>query len=438
MMKVNVIGAGLAGSEACYQLLKRGVEVHLYEMKPKQFSPAHTNPNFAELVCSNSLKSNLLASAGGMLKEEMRLMDSLVIAVADQTSVPAGSALAVDRVLFSKTITERLKQFPNLIVHEEEVTDIDTDTPTIIATGPLTSPTLSACLQNLLGGEHLYFFDAIAPIVSKESLDEEKYYIADRYGHGTGDYINCPMNKEEYEAFYEALITAETAQLKDFENSKVFEGCMPVEVLAKRGKESLLFGPLKPVGLTNPRTGTKDYAVVQLRKETNKDDLYNLVGFQTNLTFKEQKRVFSMIPALHNADYYRYGVMHRNSFINAPRVLNEFYQLKEYPNIFIAGQLSGVEGYIESISSGLLCGINMVRYLSGKPMISFPTTTMCGALVQYISHADEQHFQPMSSNMGIIDPLDVRIKDKKQKYTLMAERGLMTIKSMLCDIEGKE
>lgn len=431
MSRVNVIGAGLAGCEACYQLLKRGIEVHLYEMKPKQFSPAHKNPNFAELVCSNSLKSDLLYTAGGMLKAELRAMDSLVISVADKVRVPAGSALAVDRELFSEQITKQLKTYPNLTIHYEEVEKIDETIPTIVATGPLTSEKLSAWLQKFVGQEQLYFFDAIAPIVSKESLIEDCYYVADRYAQGTGDYINCPMNKEEYDAFYEALVEAEIVQLKDFENKKVFEGCMPVEVLAKRGRESLLFGPLKPVGLINPRTGKKDYAVVQLRKESNKDDLYNLVGFQTNLTYKEQKRVFSLIPALKNADFYRYGVMHRNTYLNAPTVLNEYFQLKNCPQIWIAGQLSGVEGYIESIASGLLCGLNMIRYIQGKELISFPSTTMCGALVQYISHAEAKNFQPMSSNMGIVEPLGERIKDKKEKYTLIANRGLEDIKKIM-------
>lgn len=371
MIRVNVIGAGLAGSEACYQLAKRGIEVHLYEMKPKQFSPAHKNPNFAELVCSNSLKSDLLASAGGMLKGELRAMDSLVIKIADEVKVPAGSALAVDRELFSKKITEKIKSFSNVIIHEEEVQSIDTSIPSIIATGPLTSDALSQWLRQFLGQEQFYFFDAIAPIVSKESLDPEKYYIADRYGEGSGDYINCPMNEEEYDRFYQELIHAEIVQLKDFENSKVFEGCMPVEVLAKRGRESLLFGPLKPVGLINPKTGKKDYAVVQLRKETKQDDLYNLVGFQTNLTYKEQKRVFSLIPALHSAEFFRYGVMHKNSYLNAPTVLNVYSQVKKCPNLFIAGQLSGVEGYIESIASGLLCALNMIQYIKGLPCIEF-------------------------------------------------------------------
>ncbi len=435
MIRVNVIGAGLAGSEACYQLAKRGLEVHLYEMKPKQFSPAHKNPNFAELVCSNSLKSDLLASAGGMLKGELRAMDSLVIKIADEVKVPAGSALAVDRELFSQKITDTIKSFSNIIIHEEEIKNVDTSIPTILATGPLTSDDLSHWLQQFLGQEQFYFFDAIAPIVSKESLDPDKYYIADRYGEGSGDYINCPMNEAEYDLFYQELIHAEIVQLKDFENSKVFEGCMPVEVLAKRGRESLLFGPLKPVGLINPRTGKKDFAVVQLRKETKKDDLYNLVGFQTNLTYKEQKRVFSLIPALKNAEFYRYGVMHKNSYLNAPSVLNCYSQVKKCPNVFVAGQLSGVEGYIESIASGLLCALNMIQYVKGLPMIEFPDTTMCGALLHYIAEADPKHFQPMSSNMGIVAPIEKRIKDKKERYTLYANRGITTVCQIMKSLE---
>lgn len=435
MIRVNVIGAGLAGSEACYQLAKRGLEVHLYEMKPKQFSPAHKNPNFAELVCSNSLKSDLLASAGGMLKGELRAMDSLVIKIADEVKVPAGSALAVDRELFSQKITDTIKSFSNIIIHEEEIKNVDTSIPTILATGPLTSDDLSHWLQQFLGQEQFYFFDAIAPIVSKESLDPDKYYIADRYGEGSGDYINCPMNEAEYDLFYQELIHAEIVQLKDFENSKVFEGCMPVEVLAKRGRESLLFGPLKPVGLINPRTGKKDFAVVQLRKETKKDDLYNLVGFQTNLTYKEQKRVFSLIPALKNAEFYRYGVMHKNSYLNAPSILNCYSQVKKCPNVFVAGQLSGVEGYIESIASGLLCALNMIQYVKGLPMIEFPDTTMCGALLHYIAEADPKHFQPMSSNMGIVAPIEKRIKDKKERYTLYANRGITTVCQIMKSLE---
>ena len=422
--EVNIIGAGLAGCEACYQLLKRGVKVNLYEMKPKKFTPAHKNSNFCELVCSNSLKSNDITTAGGLLKEEMRKLDSLVIGVADLVKVPAGSALAVDRELFSQNVTQKLKQFKNLTIYETEVESFDTSLPTIVASGPLTSEPLSKFLQQLFNQEYLYFFDAIAPIVSYDSIDFNSAFIADRYDKGTGDYINRPLNKEEYLQFYNALINAEIVQLKDFENSKVFEGCMPVEVLAKRGEDSLRYGPLKPVGLTDPKTGRYPYACVQLRRETNNLDMFNMVGFQTNLTFAEQKRVFSLIPALKNADFLRYGVMHRNTFINAPQIINEYYQTKQHPNIFIAGQLSGVEGYIESISSGLVCGINMFNYLNNLPLINFGCKTMIGALVNYIAHAEQKHFQPMGSNMGLVNAESVKIKDKKQKYTFLSNLAL--------------
>lgn len=433
MCEVNIIGAGLAGCEACYQLLKRGVKVNLFEMKPKKFSPAHKNTNFCELVCSNSLKSNDVSTAGGLLKQEMRELDSLVISVADECKVPAGSALAVDREKFSEQVTSRLKQFKNLTIFEQEVTKFDVTKPTIVATGPLTSEPLTKFLMQLFNQEYLYFFDAIAPIVSYDSIDFNSAFVADRYDKGTGDYINCPLNKEEYLAFYNELINAEIVKLKDFENSKVFEGCMPVEVLAKRGEDALRFGPLKPVGLTDPKTGRYPYAVVQLRRETVKNDMFNMVGFQTNLTFGEQKRVFSLIPALKNAEFLRYGVMHRNTFINAPKIINEFYQLKLVPNIFIAGQLSGVEGYIESISSGLVCGINMYNLINNLPLVNFGNKTMIGALVNYISNAPEKNFQPMSSNMGLINAEAVKIKDKKQKYTYLSNLALSELK----DIKNK-
>ena len=349
---VSVIGGGLAGCEAAYQLLSKGYKVNLYEMKPKKYSPAHKYPNFAELVCSNSLKSEELSTSSGLLKGELTKLNSLLISIAKECKVPAGGALAVNREEFSDRVTKRLKEFENLNIINEEYTVIDTDIPTIIATGPLTSEALCIELQKLLGEEYLYFFDAIAPIVNFESIDFDIAYFGDRYGKGTDDYINLPMSKEEYMAFYNELISAETVKLKDFENTKVFEGCMPVEVMAKRGVDTLRYGMLKPVGLINPRTGKTDYAVVQLRRETNNNDLFNMVGFQTNLTYPEQKRVFRLIPGLKDAEFYRYGVMHRNTFINAPKNINKYYQLKNYPNIFIAGQLSGVEGYIESIQRG--------------------------------------------------------------------------------------
>ena len=421
---INVIGAGLAGSEACYQLLKLGYNVNLYEMKPNKFSPAHKNSNFAELVCSNSLKSNDVTSACGLLKEELRKLDSLVIAVADEVKVPAGSALAVDREKFSEIITQKLKEYKNLNVFNEEVVSLDLTVPTIVATGPLTSEGLVKSLQELFNQEYLYFFDAIAPIVSYDGIDFNSAFVADRYDKGTGDYINCPLNKEEYEVFYNALISAETVQLKVFENSKVFEGCMPVEVLAKRGVDALRFGPLKPVGLTDPKTGRYPYACVQLRRETNNLDMFNMVGFQTNLTFKEQERVFKLIPALKNAEFLRFGVMHRNTFINAPTVLNKFFQVKNQPNIFVAGQLSGVEGYVESIAGGMVCALNMHKYLSGEDLIDFTNQTMIGALQNYIATAPAKHFQPMGSNMGLLQSSGERIKDKKLKYKKLSDVAL--------------
>lgn len=429
--KVVVIGAGLAGVEASYQLAKRGFLVHLYEMKPKEYSPAHKSDYFAELVCSNSLRSNEITNAAGLLKEELRQLDSIIIKTADKFSVPAGGALAVDREEFSKSLTNAIKNNPNIVIFNERVDKVDLNTPTIIATGPLTANSLSESLKEILGEDYLYFFDAAAPIVTHESIDFTKAYLADRYDKGDGDYVNCPMNKDEYYEFYNELITAETAKLKDFENEKVFEGCMPVEVMAKRGEKSLLFGPLKPVGLKNPKTGKTDYAVVQLRKENAAAKLYNLVGFQTNLTFKEQKRVFSFIPALKNAEFVRYGVMHRNTFLNAPAVLNKYYQLKNHSNIFIAGQLSGVEGYIESVGSGLYAAINMANYLNNKQFLTFETKTAIGAMAHYIANANKQNFQPMNINWGIIDELTDKIKDKKQKKVLLAQQAIKSLQNTI-------
>lgn len=422
--EVNVIGAGLAGSEACYQLLKREYKVNLFEMKPVKFSPAHKNKNFAELVCSNSLKSNDVTSACGLLKEELRHLDSLVINIADSVKVPAGSALAVDRELFSQKITDKLKSFTNLNIIEGEVSSFDTTKPTIVATGPLTSDDLSKFLKNIFDDNYLYFFDAIAPIVDYDTIDFDNAFIADRYDKGTKDYINCPMNKEEYELFYNELINAEIVHLHEFENSKVFEGCMPVEVLAKRGIDALRYGPLKPVGLTDPKTGRWPYACVQLRRETNNLDMFNMVGFQTNLTFKEQDRVFRLIPALKNVEFLRYGVMHRNTFINAPTILNRYYQVKKYNNIFVAGQLSGVEGYVESIASGLTCAINMDKFLNNQSLVDFTNYTMIGALSNYLETAEPKHFQPMASNMGILIGSTERIKDKKLKYKKLSDTAL--------------
>ena len=422
---VNVIGGGLAGCECAYQLSKRGVEVNLYDMKPK-FTPAHKNPNLAELVCSNSLKSNDILTAGGLLKEELRRLDSLLIKMADKCSVPAGSSLSVDRELFSKSITDYLNSLDNVHIISQEITDIDTSVPTIIATGPLTSSALSDSICRLIGQEKLYFFDAIAPIVSFDSIDFDVAYFKDRYDKGGKDYINCPFTKEEYLKFYNELVAGETVKLKDFEDSKVFEGCMPIEVLAKRGEDAIRFGPLKPVGLEDPRTNKTPYAVVQLRRETFENEYFNIVGFQTNLTYSEQKRIFRLIPGLQNAEFLRLGTMHKNTYIQSPKVLNEYYQMKNYPNIFFAGQITGVEGYIESISSGLVAGINMYRYLYDLAMIDFDKHTLIGALSKYIS-TKVGEFQPMSANMGLINYDEFKIRDKKEKNKRLKDISLSII-----------
>ncbi len=424
---IRVIGAGLAGSEACYQLLKRGYHVDLYECKNRLKNPVQVRDDFAELVCSNSLKSNEITNACGLLKEELRMLDSLLIKVADECRVPSGGALAVDRDIFASTVTARLLEFPNLTIHKEEFTEIDPSIPTIIATGPLTSASLCKSIEKLFSSGTLYFFDAVAPIIDADSLDQGKCFVADRYGKGTGDYINCPLERDEYLAFYDALIHAKTVKLHDFEG-EVFEGCMPVETLAKRGVDSLRYGPMKPKGIWHPVTGQKYYAVVQLRKESNTNNLYNIVGFQTNLTFPEQKRVFSMIPALKNAEFLRYGVMHKNNYINAPKVINEYYQCRDYPNLFIAGQLSGVEGYVESISSGLLAALNIVAYTRGLPMVDLSDVTMIGALAHFISSAEAENFQPMNSNWGIVPSMENTPRDKKEKNKMLAERAINTLK----------
>ena len=404
---VNIIGAGLAGSECAYQLAKAGIKVRLYEQKPVKFSPAHTNKNFAELVCSNSLKSNELTNACGLLKQEMRLLDSLIIKVADRTSVPAGSALSVDRELFAEQITNELKANSNIQIINECVTELNPNEITVVATGPLTDEVLAKNLAKMIGEESLYFFDAAAPIVSLKSLDENRYFVGNRYDKtdspdNSGDYVNCTMTKEEYDVFYQELINAKTVELKDFENKKVFESCMPVEVMAKRGYKTLLFGMLKPVGLFDKKHNMKPYAVLQLRKESNFSDLYNMVGFQTNLLFGEQKRVFSLIPALKNAEFVKYGVMHKNTYLNAPKVINELYQLKCNKNIYIAGQLSGVEGYVESVASGLNVALNIIQRLNGKLEQKFSSQTAIGSLINYIANASLVNFQPMNSNWGII------------------------------------
>ena len=429
MNKVKIIGAGLAGCEAAWQLVKAGIPVELHEMKPQKYSPAHSMEGFAELVCSNSLKAERVENACGLLKEEMRRFDSIMMQAADVSRVPAGGALAVDRERFSEYITEKLKNHPLVSVVYGEVTEINPDEYTVIATGPLTSDGLSKEISRLTGCDELYFYDAAAPIVTEESIDKSRVFRAARYDRGTADYINCPMTKEEYESFYEELINAETAPLKEFENSSVFEGCMPVEVMAKRGKETLTFGPLKPVGLVNPKTGRDDaYAVVQLRQDNSEGTLYNLVGFQTNLKWGEQKRVFSMIPGLENAEFVRYGVMHRNTYINSPKLLDKYYRMKKFPKLFFAGQITGVEGYVESASSGLIAGYNLAALINGMPMYEPDSRTCIGALALYISNPANDKLQPMNANFGIIDGLDVKIKKKADRYAKIAERALNVLK----------
>ena len=429
--RVKVIGAGLAGCEAALQLTKKGIPVTLYEMKPKKYSPAHKSENFAELVCSNSLKADRIENACGLLKEEMRHFDSVMMQAADCSRVPAGGALAVDRDMFSQYITDKIKSNPLIEIVYDEVTDINPDEYTVIATGPLTSDALSSAICELTGDSGLSFFDAAAPIVTEESIDKEKVFRAARYGRGTADYINCPMTKDEYTAFYNELVSAETAELKEFENSKVFEGCMPVEVMAKRGFETLTFGPLKPVGLINPKTGRDDsYAVVQLRQDNSEGTLYNLVGFQTNLKWGEQKRVFSMIPGLESAEFVRYGVMHRNTFINSPKLLDCYYRMKKYPKIYFAGQITGVEGYVESASSGIMAGYNLACEILGEDLPVLNTKTVTGALAFYISNESNTSFQPMNANFGIVEGLDVKIRKKQERYLKIAERALEEIKTI--------
>ncbi len=426
---VKIIGAGLAGVEAAYFLANKGIHVKLYDIKPRSFTPAHKNENFAELVCSNSLKSNdVFGNACGLLKEEMRILGSLTISVADVTRVPAGNALAVNREDFAKLITDKIKNHKNIECICQEVDDIDFTENTIIATGPLTTDSLSKTIKQITG-DGLFFFDAASPIVSRESIDMNYAFYGDRYGKGNGDHINCPMDKETYELFVNELINAEKAPQKDFENKAVFEGCMPVEVMASRGIDTLRYGTLKPVGLYDPRTDKRGYATLQLRREDEAGNMFNLIGFQTNLKFGEQKRVFSIIPALKNAEFLRYGVMHKNTYINSPKVLNSDFSLKKNRNIFFAGQLTGVEGYVESAASGLLCGINMYRYLSGKESILLDNTTVLGALSNYISR-ENANFQPMNANFGILDPIGVSGKDKVLKKQKLAERAISKIKEI--------
>lgn len=427
-MFVNVVGAGLAGCEAAWQIANRGINVRLFEMKPDSYSPAHTLPFMAELVCSNSLRSNQLENAVGLLKEEMRILNSLIMECADKTAVPAGGALAVDRVGFSKLVTEKISSHPNIEVINKEINSIPEDEYTVIATGPLTAGELYGNIKEFLGDSYMHFFDAAAPIVTLESIDMTKAYRAARYGKGDADYINCPMNREEYEKFYNALIEAECAQIHGADKETVFEGCMPVETMAKRGKETLLFGPLKPVGLPYPGTDTIPYAVVQLRQDNKEGTLYNIVGFQTHLKFGEQKRVFSMIPGLENAEFVRYGVMHRNTFINSPDLLNCHYQTKKNEKIFFAGQITGVEGYVESAASGLAAGINIAKLVNGEDMVTFPRETAIGGLAHYISEGSVGNFQPMNVTFGIISPLNQKIRKKKEKNFAIAQRAIESIK----------
>lgn len=425
---MNIIGAGLAGSEAAYQLSKRGIEVHLYEMKRIKKNEVQTSDGFAELVCSNSLRSNDLHNAAGLMKEELRRLDSLVIHVADQNQVPAGSALAVDREHFSEDITDTLTKDPRIHIHHEEVTKIDWDLPTIIATGPLTSDALMDEIKAFIGQEFLHFYDAIAPIISYDSINMDIAYFKSRYDKGSADYINCPMTKDEYDCWYDAVIHAKTAPIRDFE-LKVFEGCMPFEEMARRGPQTLLYGPMKPVGLEREK-GKRPYAIVQLRQDNLRKSMYNIVGFQTHLTFPEQKRIIRMIPGLEHAEILRYGIMHRNSFINAPKAINACYQSKKKPNIFFAGQFAGVEGYVESIGSGLVAGINMSRYVRDMELFEFAHETALGSQSFYISSAPEKDFQPMNTNFGIFPDLTEK-HHKKARKELYANRSLEAIDHMI-------
>ena len=425
---VTVIGGGLAGSEAAYQIAKRGIKVKLYEMKPEKFSPAHSNPNLAEIVCSNSFKSNSITNACGLLKEELRRLDSLLIKIADETKVPAGQALAVDREAFSKMVNEQIESNPNIEVIHKECEKIESENGiTVIATGPLTSKTMAEQIINITGEDRLAFYDAAAPIIEKDSINFNIAFYGDRYGkEGDSSYINLPMNKEEYLQFYNELVNAEVVTLHEFEKKEIFEGCMPIEIMAKRGEDTIRFGPLKPVGFTDPRTGTKPYAIIQLRQDNSEGTLYNMVGFQTNLKFGEQKRVFSLIPGLKNAEFVKYGVMHRNTFINSPELLDNTYNLKNNKNIYFAGQITGVEGYVESISSGLVAGINASLQYRKEEKKTFPKETVIGALADYIQ-TPNKNFQPMNANFGILPPLEEKIRDKQQRYEKMAQRALKSI-----------
>ena len=433
-MNVTVIGAGLAGSECAWQLAQRGIQVELHEMKPEKMTPAHTTEYFAELCCSNSLRGAGLETAVGLLKEELRRLDSLILRCADATRVEAGGALAVDRHGFARLVTEKIRSHPNITVIPGEVTEIPAG-EVIIASGPLTSDALAEKLQSRLG-EHsdLHFFDAAAPLVSAESVDMDYAWMGSRYDKGTDDYVNCPMNQEEYDAFWQELTHAQEAEVHGFEDNMVFEGCMPVEVMARRGHDTLLYGPMKSRGLDDPRTGRWPYAVVQLRRDNAEGTVYNLVGFQTHLKFPEQRRVFSMIPALHNAEFLRYGVMHRNTFLDSPRLLDRYYRLKKEPRIAFAGQMTGVEGYVESAASGFLVGVETARRLKGQPPADFPREMAIGALALYISNESVTQFQPMNINFGIIPPLDHFVKGKRAKNAEISQRALAILEEKKADL----
>jgi methylenetetrahydrofolate--tRNA-(uracil-5-)-methyltransferase len=441
LTEIVVLGGGLAGSEAAWQAARQGLDVVLYEMRPQRMTPAHVSDRLAELVCSNSLGSNLVDRAPGLLKEELRHLGSMVVACADATAVPAGGALAVDREAFSQQVTERISSHPHITVRREEVTHIPEDRPVVVATGPLTSEALAAELASLAGSDHLYFYDAMAPIIAADSIDRSVVFRASRYGSveegsdSEGDYLNCPMTRQEYDRFVEELLAAETLAMRDFEREdpRFFEACLPVEVLAARGQRALAFGPLKPVGLTDPRTGHKPYAVVQLRQDNQAGALYNLVGFQTNLKWGEQKRVFRLIPGLERAEFVRFGQMHRNTFINSPSLLGSTLQFRVRPDLLFAGQITGTEGYIGSVASGLVAGLNAARLAAGQPPLTFPATTMVSALCHYISHADPASFQPMKANFGLMPPLDPPVRRKRERYAAYARRALADLEAFVAN-----
>lgn len=424
---VTVIGAGLAGSEAAFQIAEQGIHVDLYEMRPKKMTPAHHTSGFAELVCTNSLRGNQVTNAAGLIKEEMRHLNSLIIKAADATALPAGGALAVDRDNFSAYVTKTLEDHPNITIHLDELTALP-EGITVVATGPLTSEPLSQSIQSFIEMEGLYFYDAAAPVLEKDSINMEKVYLKSRYDNGEAAYLNCPMTKAEFESFYRELIAAEVAPLKEFEEEKYFDGCMPFEVMASKGEKTLLFGPMKPVGLEDPKTGKIPYAVVQLRQDNAAGSLYNIVGFQTHLKWGEQKRILQMIPGLENAEIVRYGVMHRNTFLNSPKILCSTYQSQKRDDLFFAGQMTGVEGYVESAASGLLAGLNAARMASGQECVVFPKETMIGAMSHYITNTDSKHFQPMNANFGIIEPLGgKKIRDKQLKNQMIADKALAAL-----------